>query len=244
MILTEIIAHRGASAYSRENTLSAYKMAVEQGADMIELDVRKTRDNVLISYHHSHFDGQAIQNLTYKKISVLSQKKGFKIPTLENVLKFAQGKIRLDIELKEEGYEKTVVELIKGYLKEHEFVITSFNDLSLKAIKEISPVTKVGMILGRKKTPDLFKTRFSEIFPRKRYIQTRSDYLIVHWKLIKFGVLNRMATIKIPIMIWTLNEPKMIIKCLKDNRITGIITDKPDLVFSLRAKLNSNQNMV
>jgi len=234
----KIIAHRGASAYVKENTIESYFLAIDQGADMIEFDVRKTKDNILISHHDSSIDGYPIQQLSHKEISHLARKKGFEIPTLEKILIFTRGKIKLDVELKEEGYEKTVLELMRRYFQEDEFIVTSFNDGSLVTIKDLFPGIKVGLILGKKNPQNFLKTRFSEIFPQKRYDQSKADFLVVHWKLARFGILSRTAKTNIPVLIWTLNEKKRIVKFLKDKRITGMITDKPDLVISLKTTMN------
>ena len=69
----------------------------------------------------------------------MARHQGFDIPTVEEVLKWSRGKIKLDVELKEEGYEKEIVELLSGYFEEDQFVITSFNDASLRVIKERYP---------------------------------------------------------------------------------------------------------
>ena len=68
-----IIAHRGASAYAPENTLGAFKAAIEMGADMIEFDVRKTKDNVLVLNHNPTHFAQGIAKLTRQELMDLSE---------------------------------------------------------------------------------------------------------------------------------------------------------------------------
>ena len=98
-----IIAHRGASSYAKENTIESFKKAMLLGADMIEFDVRRTKDNILIAFHDEMIRGHSVKELTYEAISQLARNQGFDIPTVEEVLKWSRGKIRLDVELKEEA---------------------------------------------------------------------------------------------------------------------------------------------
>ena len=76
---------------------------------MIEFDVRRTKDNVFIAFHDGFIQGKSIKDLTYEAISQIARNQGFDIPTVEEVLKWSRGKIKFDVELKEEGYEKEIV---------------------------------------------------------------------------------------------------------------------------------------
>ena len=230
-----IIAHRGAPGYVKENTIESFEKAMALGADMIEFDVRRTKDNVLIVYHDGLIQGKPIKGLTYEEVSQIARNQGFDIPTVEEVLKCSRGKIKLDVELKEEGFEKEIVELLSRYFKEDQFVITSFNDSSLKSIKDNYPEIKVGLLLGKFKPPLLM--RISEFFPMKRCKKANADFLVAHWKLLRVGFLERAQRSHKPVFVWTVNDEKMMWKLFNDKRVYAIITDKPDVAVSLRKKL-------
>jgi glycerophosphoryl diester phosphodiesterase len=230
-----IIAHRGAPFFARENTLESFRQAISLGADMIEFDVRRTKDKVFIAYHDRVIQGKPIKSLTYEEVSQIARNRGFGIPTVKEVLKYAKGKIRLDVELKEEGYEEEIVELLSKYFKKDQFVVTSFNDSSLKRIKDNDPDIKVGLILGKFKFP--LWVRISEVFPMKRCENSKADYLVAHWKLLRLGLLERARRSHKPVIVWTVNDEEMIWKLLRDRRIYAVITDKPDLAVTLRKKL-------
>src|SRR5512139_1484804 len=151
--LTEklIIAHRGSPGHAKENTIGSFEKAMASGADMIEFDVRRTKDNVLIAFHDESIQGHSTKDLTFGAMSQMARHQGFEIPTVEEVLKWATGKIRLDAELKEEGSEEETLELVCRYFDQDQFVITSFNDDSLRVIKERHPDIQTGLILGREK---------------------------------------------------------------------------------------------
>ena len=232
-----IIAHRGAPRYAKENTIESFEKAMVLGADMIEFDVRRTKDNVLIAYHDEMIQGHSTKDLTYEAISQMARHQGFDIPTVEEVLKWSRGKIRLDVELKEEGYEKEIVELLSGYFDEDQFVITSFNDASLKVIKQRYPRIKTGLILGRGIPSYHILTRLQEFFPMKRCKKAKADFLVAHLKLLRVGFLERARRSHLPVFVWTVNDEETISRLLHDRRVYAIITDKPDLAVSLRKKL-------
>jgi len=204
---------------------------------MIEFDVRRTKDKVLIVFHDKSIQGKSIKRLSYEEITKIARDRGFDIPTVKEVLKCTKGKIRLDVELKEEGYEEEIVALLSKYFRKDQFFITSFNDSSLKRVKDSHPNIKVGLILGKFKPP--LWVRVSEVFPMKRCKESRADFLIAHWKLLRVGFLDRARRSHMPVIVWTVNDEEMIRKLLRDRRVWAIVTDKADLAVSLRERLLS-----
>jgi glycerophosphoryl diester phosphodiesterase len=229
-----IIAHRGVPGYAKENTIESFEKAVALGADMIEFDVRRTKDNVLIVYHDELIEGKPVNHLVYEEIRQIAGNQGFDIPKVEGVLKWSRGRIKLDVELKEEGYEKEIVELLSGFFKEDQFVITSFHEPSLKIIKDSYPGIQVGLLLGKSKAPPW--TKISEFFPMKRCKKAQADFLVAHLKLLRLGFLERARRSRKPVFVWTVNDQEMIWELLNDRRVYAIITDNPDLAVSLRKK--------
>ena len=236
---TMIVAHRGASSLARENTIESFKKAIEIGVDMIEFDIRRTKDQVLVVHHDELMEEKPVKELTYDEISKMAKGQGFSTPTLEEVLKHTSGRVKLDVEIKEEGYEKEVVELLFRYFKKDEFVITSFLDSCIKKIKDDYPDINAGLLLGVSKPKNFILTRISEFFPHKRCKEAKADFLVPHRRLLWVGFLDRAKRENKPVFVWTVNDEKMIWKLLHDERIAAIITDKPDLAISLREKMDS-----
>src|SRR5438270_9435891 len=90
-----IYAHRGASGYAPENTLKAFKLAVDKGADGIECDVQLTKDNELVVIHDPILDRTTngtgwVRDFTLKELRTLDAGDGQKIPTLLEVIDFAK----------------------------------------------------------------------------------------------------------------------------------------------------------
>jgi glycerophosphoryl diester phosphodiesterase len=218
-----IIAHRGASAHEKENTLRSFERAIEMGADMIEFDVRKTADRVLIAHHNEAIQGKGIGTLTYLAIERLAGRRGFHVPTPEDVLIFTRGKIRLNAELKEEGYEKDVVSIMRTFLDDSDFTLTSFNEASLVSIKSLFPNLKTGLILGRN--------------IHREINRVETDFWIPNWRVLDDALFRMAEKNAKPLVVWTVNDRRKLEKYLSDPRIYGVITDKPDLAVSIRREV-------
>lgn len=234
---TLIIAHRGASGLVKfENTLVSFAKAIELGASMVEFDVRKTQDNLFVVFHDESINGIKISDLTYQQLLDNSRKQGFDIPLLEDVLKFCRGKIKLDIELKEAGYELEIVNLVKKYLVYQDYVIKSFIDAAIIAVKKNDNKITTGLLLGLSNPQNLIATRLSEFFPEFRLFITKADFVSPNYKFIKLGFVWRMKLINKNIYVWTINDKNLMAKIIKQGMF-ALITDRPDLALEL---LDSN----
>jgi glycerophosphoryl diester phosphodiesterase len=111
----------------------------------------------------------------------------------------------------------------------------------LRIIKDNDPEIKVGLLLGKSK--GLFLSGILELFPIKRCNEAKADFLAAHWKLLKFGFLDRVERNDKPVFVWTVNDEGRIWRLLHDRRIHAIVTDKPDMAVSLRKKYFANIEM-
>ncbi len=215
-----IVAHRGASAYEKENTLRAFERAIEQGADAIEFDVRQTADRTLIVHHDEKIQGKIIRRLTYADVDRLAGRRDHHIPTLEEVVVLARGKIRLNAELKEEGYEEEVVSLLRGFLDDSDFVLTSFSEASVESVKNRFPGLQAGLILGRNLHRGIGRVK--------------ADFWVPHWRVLDEALYRMAEHGGKPLVVWTVNDRRKLKRYLSDPRVCGVITDKPDLAVSVR----------
>jgi glycerophosphoryl diester phosphodiesterase len=97
--MTWVIAHRGASVERRENTLSAFERAIELRAEFVELDVQVTADGALVVFHDLDLDRLTPLRGPVRRRS-LAQLREHGIPTVEQVLELARGRIGVMAELK------------------------------------------------------------------------------------------------------------------------------------------------
>jgi glycerophosphoryl diester phosphodiesterase len=146
-----IMGHRGAAALAPENTLLSIATAMEIGVDAVEIDVHLSKDNEIVVIHDATVDRTtngtgAVSSYTLEAIKKLDAGKGETIPTLQEVIDFIGGKVRLVIELKEAGTEEPVVQLIKrNGLWENVYVISFWHRL-VKTVKEIESRIKTGVL--------------------------------------------------------------------------------------------------
>jgi glycerophosphoryl diester phosphodiesterase len=222
---TKIIAHRGASAYARENTLEAFAKAIELKAQMIEFDVRRTKDGKFIIFHDEKIKGKNIFELEYREVKEID----LEIPTLEEALVFCKGKIGLDIELKEAVDEEKIIEIILKNISLADFIITSFDAASLRKVKDVNPKIKTGLIVGKRFSFAKPLETWFEIFPFSAFKNVEADVLVAHRNFLAFNLIRRAARRSVLLIIWDVNEKKTA-KYLTGKNIEGIITDFPDLV--------------
>lgn len=230
----KIIAHRGASALVEfDNTIEAFEKAIEIGADFVEFDVRKTKDDRIVAFHDASIEGKKISNLEYEELLQISERKGYRVPKVEEVVRLCKGEVGLDIELKEEGYEKEVVDLVKSYLGYDEFIMKSFSDTTVKTIKKIDSSIDAGLLLGVDDPSSKLKARFSELFPGKRLKRCRADFVSPNHRLLKLFFLKRMKKLGTEVYVWTVNDKDLMEKLLSKN-VAAIITDRPGLALKIK----------
>lgn len=229
---TQIIAHRGASKLAgTDNTIDSFSLAISLGADYAEMDVRQTKDKKLIVFHDDLMDATPIKFLTYQELNNLAGAKGYQVPLLEDVLKLCQGKIKLDIELKETGYEFKVLTLVKKYFSYDSFMIKSFLDTAVKKVKLLDKKVYTGLLLGYKDAD--VKRRVNEYLPYRRLKLVDADFVSPHHKLVTWDFMLRMRLLRKKIYVWTVNKESIMKKLLK-KRVDGIITDIPDTGITVR----------
>jgi len=218
-----VIAHRGASAYEKDNSIESFSKAIEMGADMIEFDVRRTCDGVLVAQHDPTIRSKRIADITYAEIKTMDDD----ILTLKQVLLLARGKTKLDIELKELGYEKESVDLVLQYFNIDDFVMTSFKSGCLDAIKRYIPEIKLGFIMGNR--------QFKEyLIPVKLALDVGADYLVLSYILASEKLLKSAKDNGLDVLVWTVDDRQDLQHFLSDDLVDGVVTNYPDLAIQLR----------
>ncbi|MEK3888329.1 glycerophosphodiester phosphodiesterase [Bacillus sp. FSL K6-3431] len=232
-----IIAHRGASGYAPENTMAAFKLAIEQGADGIELDVRLTKDGIPVVIHDGSInrtgDGKGyVHELTLAEMqaydfgSWYSPKfKNEQIPTLEEVLKLLQdSEIMLNIEIKKgpdmiKNIEEEILQLIYKYKFADKVLVSSFDHIVLQRLSNLDSTIKIGFITN---TNVINVYSFIESNSINPY-SIHPDFLHLSEELIKEIHLKGMKVY--PYTINSLAEGEKFEKMMAD----GIITDMPSI---------------
>lgn len=144
------IAHRGASVDELENTLEAFALAVEQGADMIETDLHLLRDGAVALYHDDEIAGVPVGELT------LAELRGHlpRAPTLQEALDRFGARIPWNLEIKSpksgdyEGLERIALDEVRrrGILEQTLF--SSFSDSVLARLRDIERRARLGTLVS------------------------------------------------------------------------------------------------
>lgn len=162
----KVIAHRGYSGKYPENTMLAFRKAVEAGCDGIELDVQTTKDGVVVVIHDERVDRTTdgtgfVKDYTFEELKKLNAAKLFPqvtefepVPSLEEYCSWmAQTDIFTNIEIKTgvyyyEDIEKKTVEMVQKYGLEDRILFSSFNPMSLAKAKKLAPDIPCGVLMG------------------------------------------------------------------------------------------------
>ena len=153
-------AHRGASAYAPENTMISFRKALHLGANGIELDLQRTKDGKIVIFHDKNIDKKSngkgkISDYTYKELLDFDfgswfdiKYKDERIVLFENFAKeFLSKNLTFAIELKQEGIEKDVLDIIKKYATYDDIYITSFNFNALNNVRAIDSNIKLSWLI-------------------------------------------------------------------------------------------------
>ncbi|KAB8138399.1 glycerophosphodiester phosphodiesterase [Gracilibacillus oryzae] len=242
---TYIYAHRGASKKAPENTMPAFELAYQQGADGIETDVQLTKDNIPVLIHDENLrrttNGMGfVQDYSYDELKKLDagswHSVNFRqtvIPTLDDLLTWNKEKqLKLNIELKNNlieypNIEKIVYEKIKKYQMEENTVISTFSRKSLLKMKKLK-FDIATALLTSKRSRDLIETA--------KHLSV--DGLHIRFRLLSRRLVDKAANNNLYTAVYTVNQPFSISKVIKSN-CHAIITDVPDIAWSIRKKLEN-----
>jgi glycerophosphoryl diester phosphodiesterase len=224
-----IVAHRGARGLcDTENTVESFQKAQDVGAPWIEFDVRRTGDGELVCFHDESIEGAALASLGYPELLAATRRAGFDAPRVEDVFRRFRGDLKFDIELKEAGYEADLCRLANLYLDASDFVMKSFVDEAVAAIKRADPTIRAGLLLGVDGPKYDPRIRLPEILPYKRLLKLRADFVAPNEALCRLNYVKRMHGLGLEVWVWTVND-RARMEQLVDQGVDAIITDYPDV---------------
>lgn len=233
---TLVFGHRGASAYAPMNTLEAFQLAVELGADGVELDVHRSADGRLVIVHDFTVDGSTngtgkVAEMTLAQLKELdagswkdAKFTGAKVPTLDEVFEAVGQKLFINVEIKSmtvetDGVEKLVAELIEQYNMADRVVVSSFNPLAIQRFKAYAPHVAIGYLTADDVPAEI--TAYAEGMTYEAYHP--------YEKSITPELVQEMDAKGVIVNTWTVNDPVRAVE-LAQMGVSVIITDKPDLI--------------
>ena len=208
-----LLGHRGLRSPSfnvRENTFSAFDLALQHGCDGFEFDVRLTSDFHAVICHGPRFAGITIAKKTASRLRVL--------PHLNNVLARYSGRAFLDIELKVSGLEQCLLSAISEHPPQRGFLVSSFLPKVLIGISNLSPSVPLGLICETRKQLNLWR-------------DLPIQYVIAHQRLITSPLIADVHATGKKVFVWTVNRKLSMIR-MANIGIDGIVSDKTELLVS------------
>ena len=231
-----IIGHKGASAIAPENTLKAFKKAIELKADMVEFDIHKTKDGEIVIIHDldtlSTTGVQGlIKDMTLEEIKKLDAGEGEKIPTLLELIKVAKEKVGLQIEIKSSGLLEKLIKLLKEVNLVNTSIVSSFAFGELVKLKNLEPKIKLGLLLSA----DLVQVRQIKrnILKAvdKKFYAIHPHYSVADKEIVDFAHDNNLK-----VNVWTVND-KDVMERLIEIGVDGIITDDISMANELLGRV-------
>jgi glycerophosphoryl diester phosphodiesterase len=245
-----VIAHRGASNMAPENTLSAFKKAIELNADYFELDVRTSKDDSLIIMHDETVnrttnDTGKVNNLTFSDLKKMDAGFWFnirfineRIPTLFEALslvKNTKSNIGICVHINEskDYVVSLVVNLIKKMQMEEQVIISSFEYNRLAFSKQIAPEIKTLWLLPDYLNQELIK-KASEININILGVRPEDN--------VAKEMINASHIMNMNVWKWTVDDITEMRNFINLG-IDGIITDNPQLLMSISRLQERNANL-
>jgi glycerophosphoryl diester phosphodiesterase len=230
-----VFAHRGASAWAPENTLAAFRLAVEHGAPAIELDVKLTADQEVVVLHdqtvdrttNGHGDLRSFNLADLRKLDAGgyfgTQYQGERIPTLVEVFEAVGKQVYVNVELT--NYASTsdhlvdlVAPLVRKYGMQDRVIFSSFFPFNLVRMKRLFPQAPAGLLTDEGRFGWLGRGLFG------RWITPA----IIHpyYKDVDDRFMRRQKQLHRRVHVWTVDEPKELLR-LTALGVNGFFTNDP-----------------
>jgi len=235
-----VTAHRGSSIAAPENSMDAILLAVEEGADYIEIDVQETRDGTVVLAHDKDLKrvwglDKGIWEIDYEELVKLDSGSWFapefshlRVATLDEVIEAVKGRAKLNIELKFNGHQQQLAKEVVRIVREHEFgdqcILTSLDFAGIERVRAAGPELRTGVIVT---------SSIGDI------TRLGGELLSVSAKAATRDLIDRARRAGLEVHVWTVNEVPLM-NTMIGMGVDQIITDDPKLlreVIEERAKL-------
>ena len=223
----EITGHRGSKVRAPENTLSALRQAIDEGADYAEIDVQTTADGVVVLLHDADLRRVAsvdrrLRDMSYHQLKDIDVGSWFapefsseRIPTLQEAIDLARGRIKLNIELKFTWPDPALTQKVADIIRQNEFtadcVISSLNFKAVTEMKQAFPELVSGFIV--------FKVAGD-------VARMEADFLSINAARAAPRLVRRLHRRGRAVHVWTVNDFNNIVSMIEVG-VDNIITDYP-----------------
>ena len=229
-----VVAHRGASRAAPENTLAAFREALDRGADAVELDVQRTSDGHLIILHDATVERTTDGRGPVALSSLAALKKldagrwfderfaGERLPTLEEAAAAIGKRAGLFVEIKQgpvfdDKIEAAVARVIEERGLTESCEVSSFDHSSVRRMKTLLPAVPGGI---------LYDAMLIDPFSAARLAQ--ADALHPGWPMVTLDLVTEAHRRGLAVAVWTVNDEDVIAELARWG-VDAVVTDVPDL---------------
>lgn len=247
-----IFGHRGASAHAPENTLAAFLLALEHGADAIELDAKLTADGEIVVIHDQTTDRTTSIHGTVGKMTLAQLKEldagshfdvafqGEPIPTLNEVFELVGKRTHINVELTNYAspldlLPDKVAALVKRHGIEKRIIFSSFNPIALVRARHRLPDVPCGLLAFPGKSGWFARSFFAEALPH--------DALHPEARDVNTALINREHRRQRLVNVYTVNNPE-VMRDLFFLGIDGIFTDDPRLAQQVLVETKTERRKI
>jgi glycerophosphoryl diester phosphodiesterase len=245
-----VIAHRGVPTLAPENTLAAFRKALELGVDMLEVDVQQTKDGHLVVLHDTKVDRTTdgrgtLRDFTLEELKSLDAGNWFAeafrnepIPTLKEVVSILDAGTILLLEIKygspyHMGIEARLVEFIRQHRLDHRVLIKSFDPDVVRLVRRLAPDIPVGISI-------LFRIPFFSLIVHRgiRFgdvLKEDVDFLHVHRIGLTQALIDDAHARGMQVIAWDVHDEGTMRKAIAMG-VDAIETDEPELLKKLRPR--------
>ena len=225
----DVTAHRGASMHAPENTMAAFRTALEAGATYIELDVQHTRDGRIAVLHDGDLmrmggDPRKLSELTVAELAAIDIGSKYdakfaaeRTPTLEQVIALVRGRMKINVELKYNVPDPMLAPAVIDLLRREDFldqvVITSLDYAALRQVESIEPQLRTGHIVTA---------------AVGNVVRTEADFLSLGSAQATRSLIRRAHAAGKEVHVWTVNKPEVMLRMI-ERGVDNVITDDPAL---------------
>jgi len=213
-----LLGHRGSRLYAPENSIAAFDLALQHGADGFEFDVRCTSNRQSIICHDPRLNGLAIRRHTLRQLRASCAEGVEPLPCLEDVLDRYAGSAFLNIEVKVRGMEQIIARAVKRTRPQHYF-ISSFLPSVVRTLYELDS----SLMLGA-----LAQTRWQ----LRRWRILPVSYVVPHYRLLSRRLVRKLHDAGKTVITWTVNHPRQMRRAAGMG-VDGIISDDTRLLVEI-----------
>lgn len=205
-----ILGHRGSPRQARENTVESFRIALLEGADGFETDLRRLADGTIVVFHDAAIDGVPIATMTIEAMHARVPD----VATLDDLATFSK-RCTIVLEIKESGFEPEILERVRGWNPERPVIFSSFRRDVLDRLAQLGSPFDLGIVTDEPIDDPLHELR-----------DRAARWFFPHESLVTRDLVRRLRSADLGVIPWTVNLQSMW-ETLAEIGCDAWITDRP-----------------